>query len=142
MDDFLRSAEAVSLFCRINVNTRRGLPVRAGEMGLLILLVRSAQPPTPLEVARFFRISKPMVTAMVRSLESKGYVEKARSTVDHRSFSLLPTEKAKIMVEETYREYLEKMEALREGMGGADFERFIGLIERANAILLQEEKNG
>jgi len=142
MDDFLRSAEAVSLFCRININTRRGLPIRASEMGLLIFLVKGAEAPTPLEVARFFRISKPMVTAMVRSLEGKGYVQKAPSAVDRRSFSLLPTEKARAMVEETYREYLKKMEALQEAMGSADFERFTALIERANAILLREEKNG
>lgn len=142
MDDFLRSAEAVSLFCRININTRRGLPIRAGEMGLLIYLVKEARDATPVEAARFFRVSKPMITAMVRSLEGKGYVQKVPSSIDRRSFALRPTEKAEMMVEETYREYIHKMEALRGAMGSAEFERFIDLIEKANSILLEEKDDG
>jgi DNA-binding MarR family transcriptional regulator len=142
MDIYLKSAEAISLFCRINLHTRRELPVRASEMGLLIFLVQKAKDPTPLEVARFFRVSKPMVTAMVRPLESKGYLEKIPSPVDRRSFALRPTPKAIGMVEETYREYIEKMESLRSAMGSEEFDRFIGLIERANSILLEERGDG
>lgn len=142
MDIYLNGAEAISLFCRININTKRGLPIRASEMGLLIMLVKSDTELTPVEVAHFFRISKPMVTAMVRSLEKQGYIHKTPSLVDGRSFTLSLTQKARLLVEETIEEYIRKIEKLYTTMGSDDFHRFINLIEQANKILLGDRANG
>lgn len=140
MDDLLRGAEAISLFCRININTKRDLPIRASEMGLLIFIVKSGIPVTSLQAAEFFRVSKPMIAAMVSSLEKKGYIVRGNYENDRRRFTLLPTDKAAEMVEETYREYYKTMEALRTGMGIKDFQQLIGLIDRANTILLEEKE--
>lgn len=138
MEQVLKDAETISLFCRINMNARRELPIRASEMGFLIFLVKHGEAPTPLEAARFFHISKPMVTAMIRPLASKGYLDKLPSPTDGRSFTLVPTEKARHLVDETYREYVKNIEMLRTRMGSANFDSLINLIGKANAILGEE----
>jgi DNA-binding MarR family transcriptional regulator len=140
--DMIQSAEAVALFCRLHMNQKRELPIRASEMGLLIFIVKNPDEPTPLKAARFFQISKPMVTAMVRVLEKKGYITKNPSRQDGRSFTLLPTEKALAMVEQTYQEYTRRIESLCAAMGAEDFDRLIRLIEKANGILGEEKAYG
>lgn len=139
MKDYMKGAEVVSLFCRLNMNRKSELPIRSSEMGLLIFLIRSEEPPTSLDAARFFKISKPMVTAMTRVLERNGYLEKKPSPVDGRSFSIHPTEKARLLVEETYGEYLKTIGRLREKLGASDYEALIALLERANGILLEDK---
>lgn len=139
MDSHIKGAEVISLFCRLNINRKNELPIRSSEMGLLIFLVRSGEPPTPLDVARFFKISKPMVTAMVRVLERDGYLAKKPSRSDGRSFSLCPTEKARLLVEQTYDEYLRTMGLLHDKLGETDYEVLIVLLERANSILLERK---
>ena len=41
MDTMMNAMEQVSLFCRLNMNTRRNLPIRSSEMGMLIYLVKA-----------------------------------------------------------------------------------------------------
>ena len=41
MDKMIESSKQVSLFCRLNLNTRRDLPIRSSEMGMLIYLVKT-----------------------------------------------------------------------------------------------------
>lgn len=140
MKDLLQGAEVISLFCRININAKRDLPIRASEMGLLIFLVKSEEPITSLQAAEFFRVSKPMVAAMVHSLEKKGYLTRGSYENDRRRFTLLPTDKAAVLVEETWCEYYKTMEAMQKGLGKEDFEQLIELIDRANTIILEERK--
>jgi len=105
MNDAIYAAEQVSLFCRLNLHSKRELPIRSSEMGMLIYLCHTDEEKTPMGVARYFRVSKAMVTNMVSSLVKKGYLEKKPSPEDGRSWLLIPTEKAKDLVERTYREY-------------------------------------
>ena len=134
----MKGAEAVSLFCRLNINIKRDLPVRSSEMGLLILVVKSESPVTSIMAADFFKVSKPMIAAMVASLVKKGYLEKTPSENDKRSYILRPTKKAALLVEEAYQEYFRVMELLRAKMG-SDFKKLIPLLEQANEILLDEK---
>lgn len=142
MQEYIKGAEAVSLFCRININAKRDLPIRASEMGLLILIVKSARPQNPVQVAEFFKVTKPMVTTMVNSLAKKGYLIKNPSSTDRRSFTLQPTEQAVCLVEEAYSEYYKTMEQLQTQMGCKKYNHLIELIELANDILLGGEQNG
>lgn len=141
INSLIAGAEAVSLFCRLNINTKKKLPVRSSEMGLLIYVCKSDVPVTSVMAADFFKVKKPMIAAMVSSLTSKEYLEKAPSATDKRSFTLLPTGKAKTLVDETYSEYLSTMELLKTKLGGK-YETLITLLDRANAILLEERDNG
>lgn len=133
-------AEIVTLFCRLYINTKKDLPIRSSHMGLLILSVKHDSPVTPIEAAKFFKVKKPMVTAMVNSLEKEGYLTKQPSAIDRRSYLLIPTQKGIQLVEETYCEYFSIMEALYRGMGEADFQKMLLLMEQANVILEKERE--
>lgn len=130
------------LFCRINMNTKRDLPIRSSEMGLLIRIVKDEGEHTPLKIADFFKVTKPMVTAMINSLVRMAYIVKVKSTLDQRSFVVKPTEKAVMIVNEAYLEYYKNMQVLRTGLGDFEYDRFIELMEKANYILLEGKSNG
>lgn len=90
MDKMIKSSEQISLFCRLNVNTKRGLPIRSSEMGMLIYLVKTDGEKTPNAVAKLFKATKSMATNMTTSLLNNGYIERKRSEADKRSFCLIP----------------------------------------------------
>lgn len=141
MDRLAKGADIISLFCRINIHTRHDLPVRSSEMGLLMFITHSAQPPTSADAVTFFKVSKPMVAGMVRSLESKGYLARGKSASANRRFTLLLTEKGKTLVTQTTEEYFKNMTVLLEGLGRQDFDTLLALLDRANTLLLNAEKN-
>ena len=142
MDSLLKSADTVSLFCRININTRQNIPIRSSEMGLLIYVSQCKEPPSSVDAATFFKVSKPMVAGMVHSLEKKGYLERGASPSAKRRFTLLLTKKGKALVAETTGEYLKNMSLMWEGLGEQDFETLIDLLDKANQILLTHKKEG
>lgn len=142
MDELIRGAEVISLFCRININTKRELPIRSSEMGLIIFLVKEQGEHTPLQIAEFFKVTKPMVTAMVISLTKKEYIIKVPSTVDRRSFALRPTEKAVALVNETFNEYYKNMQVLQSRLGNHEYSKLIELLTKSNNIFLEEKNNG
>jgi len=142
MDKMIKSSEQISLFCRLNLNTKRGLPIRSSEMGMLIYLVKTDGEKTPNAVAKFFKFTKSMATNMATSLLNNGYIEKKQSETDKRSFCLIPTNKAVHLVEDTYKEYFKMMSVLEAKMGEKDFDKLISLLETANQIILEEKSNG
>lgn len=142
MDDFVLAAEQISLFCRLNINSKKELPIRASEMGMLIYLCKTNGDKTPMGVANFFKVSKAMATNMVSSLSKKGYLEKQPSPKDRRSVLLVPTPSAECLVDSTYQEYYKAMKLLKEKMGEDEFHQLIVCLQRANQILLEEKENG
>jgi DNA-binding MarR family transcriptional regulator len=138
--DLSKGADAVSLFCRININTKRDFPIRSSEMGLLIFIAQSEKPPASTDAVAFFKVSKPMVAAMVRSLEKKGYITRGGCDDGQRRFTLLLTNKAKSLVEQTTEEYFKNMAVLREGLGSEEYDRLIALLEKSNKLLLENQK--
>ncbi len=139
MNKLIKGAETISLFCRININAKKSLPIRSSEMGLLIFLVEEECEHTPLKISEFFKVTKPMVTAMVNSLIKKEYVTKVPSLIDKRSFILKPTEKAIALVKEAFEEYHKNMQLLIDELGNEKFEHLIELLNEANEILLEEK---
>jgi DNA-binding MarR family transcriptional regulator len=111
-------------------------------MGMLIYLVKSESTATPIKIAEFFKVSKPMVTSMINSLAKKGYLIKMPSHTDKRSFSLKPTAKAVELVEQTYNEYYKNLNMLIDGMGRENYEALVNLLDMANSILLGGKKDG
>ena len=141
-DELIKAAETVSMFCRLNINIKKDLPIRSSEMGLLILICKSDKPVTPVMASDFFKVKKPMITTMVSNLLKQGYIERIPSHDDKRSFSLNPTEKARQLVDDTYSEYMKTMELLRHKLGTIDFGKLVTLLEKSNSILLEEKNNG
>lgn len=140
--DYIRASDQISLFCRLNINTKKGLPIRSSEMGMLIYLVQTDSEKSPKAIAEFFKVTKAMITNMVTSLQEKGYVLKQKSNVDKRSITILPTDKAIALVNTTYREYYHNLNILNEKMGSDKFEQLLSLLSAANNILLEEKENG
>lgn len=141
MDQMMKSSKQVSLFCRLNLNTKRELPIRSSEMGMLIYLVKTDELKTPNAAAKFFNVTKAMATNMVTALSADGYIEKKQLETDKRSYELIPTEKAVRLVENTYRDYFRTMTLLETKLGTEKFAQLIGLLEAANEILLEEKSN-
>lgn len=142
MEELMNAAEQVALFCRLNINTKRELPIRSSEMGLLIYLVKQNPKSTPIEASRFFNVSKGMITNMVTSLVKKEYLLKEKSSEDRRSHILIPTQKALKLVDETYDEYFNIISTLQTKLGIMEFNDFISKLKRINNILLEEKNNG
>lgn len=136
--DMIESAEIVSRFCRLQMNTKRDIPIRASEMGALIFVEKSLEPVTPLMISSFFGISKPSVTDMVNSLVDKEYLTKTPSDKDRRSYIVSATAKGHELVDRTFKEYVKSLELLEEKMGEQEFKLFIRLLEKANSILSWE----
>lgn len=139
-ENIIACEDAVSRFCRLQMNVKRDIPIRASEMGALIYVEKSDKPATPLMISNFFGIAKPSVTDMVNSLVKKDYLIKIPSKVDKRSYALKVTLKGHELLENTYNEYFRTLELLEERMGYQEFNLFIQLLQKANNILSEERK--
>lgn len=136
-----QGANTVSLFARLIHQNKKKLPLRSSEIGLLIYTVKSTEPVTPVMAATYFKVSKPMITAMVKTLAKEGYVIKTPSPSDKRSYLLTPTEKAKTFTKGIYEEYFRDMQLLLDSLGPARFSQLIQLIEEANDCLVAEKRS-
>jgi DNA-binding MarR family transcriptional regulator len=132
--DIIKGADAIGLLCRLHMNTKRNLPIRPSEMGVLIFAQKSSTPVTPLMISQFFKITKPSVTSLVTALVNQGYLIKELSDVDKRSYALQITEKGNDLVETTFPEYYRSIEMLKENMGEEKFTQFIELVNIAGSI--------
>jgi len=139
-ESIIASADAVSRFCRLQMNIKRDMPIRASEMGVLIYIQKSDVPATPLMISNFFGIAKPSVTNMINALVNKDFIMKIPSKEDKRSYSLEVTPKGHELVEYTYDEYLRILQLLEEKMGCQEFKLFIQLLQKANAVLSEERE--
>ena len=127
VSDLYHEADIVAQFCRIQMNIKRDLPVRSSEMGLLIFLTRYQGKVTPVEIAGFFKVSKPMVTTMVNALESKGYLVKEPSPQDKRSVTLIITKEGLELVSVASNEFTSELLFLKNEMGESKFNALIKL---------------
>jgi DNA-binding MarR family transcriptional regulator len=137
-NEIIISADAIAMFCRLQMNLRRDIPIRPSEMGVLIFTQKQSDPVTPLMISNFFRIAKPSVTAMVNSLIKKDYLLKTLSLTDRRSYTVETTCKGKELVESTYTVYFRSIELLKKKMEDKEFNVFIQLVQKANNILSEE----
>lgn len=132
--NLIASADAIGMFCRLHMNTKRNLPIRPSEMGVLIFTHKHNLPVTPLMISQFFKITKPSVTSLVTSLVKEDYLMKELSEVDKRSYVLKITDKGIELVETTFVEYYKSTEILKEKLGDEKFNQFIELVKLVNSI--------
>ncbi|MDF2606775.1 MAG: transcriptional regulator, MarR family [Bacillales bacterium] len=139
-NNFINDADAIAMFCRLQLNIKKDLPIRSSEMGVLIFIQKHGDKVTPLLISNFFNIAKPTVTTMVNSLIKKEYLVKTPSEIDGRSYTISLTEKGLQLVETTHIEYFKSMGILKERMGQQDFDSLIKLINKANLILSEGKR--
>lgn len=139
--DILESTNIISLFCRLNINNKKELPIRNSEIGLLIFCVKAAKEVSPMLAAEYFEVSKPMIAKMIKSLVKHGYIEKHPSNIDKRSYTLKPTKSAIDLTNQIYDEYFKIVTTLIKEMGQEKFEQMTSLMNEANNIMLKEKKH-
>lgn len=135
MDKYLTANAVLSMFGKNYMELKKGLPVRPSEMGVLNIITETPGPHTPVMLAELLGVSKPMITAHLTSLTNKGYVTKQPSSEDKRAYYILPTEKAKALVDSAKAELNEQLERLVKGMGQEEFDTMVRLAGEANRIL-------
>jgi DNA-binding MarR family transcriptional regulator len=139
-DIITTAADAVSMFCRLQINSRKDIPIRSSEMGVLIYVSKQTEEVTPLIISKFFQIAKPSVTNMINALIKSNYLQKEPSATDGRSYFVSITDKGRRLVESTHDEYFKMIGILEENMGEQDFLQFLKLLEKANKILSEERR--
>ena len=135
MDKYFVANAVLSVFSKNYMELKNGLPIRPSEMGVLNIISATDGPHTPVMLADMLRVSKPMVTAHINSLENKGYVTKSPSPHDKRAYHVLPTDKAKALVEKAKADLKQKLDWLTEGLGQDDFDALVALADKANKII-------
>lgn len=135
MDKYVNANRVFSKFSRDYMTLKKDLPIRPSEMGVLNIVTKREGVFTPLMIAELLGVSKPMVTAHITVLERKGYIYKDFALSDKRSFYVMPTEKAKTLVEETARKLNETLEKIENDLGEEGFSLLVDLLEKAQKIL-------
>lgn len=133
MDKYIVANAVISKFCKNYNDLKKDLPIRPSEMGLLNIIVEKGGKFTPLMIAELLEVSKPMITAHISVLEKKGYVYKEYSIEDRRSFYIMPTEKAVILVKSTAEKMGKNLTKLEELIGENEFSKLLQLLSRASS---------
>ena len=135
MDKYFFANAVLSVFCKNYMGLKKGLPVRPSEMGVLNIISETEGPHTPVMLAEMLKVSKPMITAHITSLENKGYITKSPSPQDKRAYYILPTEKAQALVQKAKADLTHKLDWLIDGIGQDDFNALVAIAEKANKII-------
>ena len=135
MDKYLHANIVLSKFSRDYIDLKNNLPIRPSEMGVLNLLVKREGKYTPLAIADMLGVSKTMVAAHIAVLEKGEYIVKQPSETDKRSFFVLPTEKAKCLVQEVDERLDSQLRFLEKTMGADMFDALITLADWAQKTI-------
>lgn len=139
MDQYVKFNAVLSLFSKNYMELKKDLPIRPSEMGVLNIITETPGPHTPVMVAEFLGVSKPMITAHVTSLMNKGYILKQPSAEDKRAYYILPTDKGRELVESAKADMKRQLQYLKENMGQEEFEMLVRLAQEANKVLETKE---
>ena len=135
MDKYFFANAVLSVFCKNYMDLKKGLPIRPSEMGVLNIISETEGPHTPVMLAEMLKVSKPMITAHITSLEKNGYITKSPSPQDKRAYYILPTEKAQALVQKAKADLTHKLDWLIDGLGQDDFNALVAIAEKANKII-------
>lgn len=140
-DEIIRYINAnivFSKFSRDYIDLKKDLPIRPSEMGVLNIITRREGLFTPLMIADLLGVSKPMIAAHISALEEKGYIYKESSSSDKRSFYVMPTEKARTLVDENEKKLNSHFKRIEGELGREKFVTLIGLLDKTQKLLEQE----
>ena len=135
MDKYIKANVVLSKFCKGYMELKKDLPIRPSEMAVLNIIVQREGNFTPLMIAELLEVSKPMITAHITALERKEYIKKEYSKVDKRSFYVIPTEKAKKLVEKATEKTKKHLQCLENELGNDNYEKLLSILNDTNKIL-------
>lgn len=138
MNKYFTANAVLSVFAKNYMELKKGLPIRPSEMGVLNIITEIEGSHTPVILAELLGVSKPMITAHITSLESKGYVTKEACPGDKRAYYIRPTEKGLELVEWAKENLNSKLESIIAGLGQDNFNTLVTLADKANSIMEAE----
>lgn len=138
MDKYLNANIVFSRFSRDYMDIKSGLPIRPSELAVLSIITRRDGKFTPLMIKELLGVSKPMITAHINILERKGYIFKEYLISDKRSFYVMPTEKAKELVDKAEKTMTEQLIEMEQELGEKQFAELVNLLEKAQSSLKKE----
>lgn len=135
MDRYIKANVVLSKFCKGYMELKKDLPIRPSEMAVLNIIVLREGRFTPLMIAELLEVSKPMITAHITALEKKEYIKKEYSQEDKRSFYVIPTEKAKILVKSSNEKIIRYIHQIESSLGAESFSKLLNILGDTNKIL-------
>ena len=135
MDKYFNANAIFSIFSKKYMELKKDLPIRPSEMGVLNIITKKDGLFTPLMIAELLEVSKPMITNHITVLENKGYIIREYSKEDKRSFYLIPTEKAKELVEVTEKKMSKYLQQIENSVGKENFNQLLQMLTEANKTL-------
>lgn len=135
MEKYLKANIVFSKFSRDYMALKKDLPIRPSEMGVLNIITKRDALFTPVMIAELLEVTKPMVANHISVLEAKGYITKKYLENDKRSFYIIPTDKAKKLVEEAETKLNGKLINLENKLGSKRFDELIKTLEEAKLYL-------
>lgn len=138
MDKYMNANIAFSKFSRDYMALKKGLPIRPSEMGVLNIITKRDGMFTPLMIAELLGVSKSMIAAHISVLEKKGYIRKDYSPSDKRSFYVIPTHKAKELVDETNEKLGNYLKGVESKLGTDKFDVLVELLAQMQSIIAEE----
>ena len=140
MNRFMGANVIFSKFSRDFTELKNYLPIRPSEMTLLNIIVRRKRDFTPLILAEVMAVSKPMIAALIQSLEKKGFIVKEQSAEDKRSFFVRPTEKAIELCSEYETKQTERLSEIASKLGDEEFDELCRLVDKAQRIIREMKR--
>ena len=135
MDKYFNANAIFSIFSKKYMELKKDLPIRPSEMGVLNIITKKEGLFTPLMIAEFLEVSKPMITNHITVLENKGYIVREYSKEDKRSFYVIPTEKAKELVKVTEKKMNKYLQQIENSLGKENFDKLLQMLTDTNKIL-------
>ena len=141
MDKYFNANAIFSIFSRDYMELKKDLPIRPSEMGVLNIITKRKEKFTPVMVAGLLGVSKPMIANHISVLEKNDYVYKEFSLDDKRSFYILPTDKAKKLVEDEEKKLNRYLKKIEKHLGKDNFDLLVSLVNEANQVLEKKISN-
>ena len=123
----------------------KGAPLYRGEFLLLHVIDGMTRGPlchnsfcSATLLSEELRVSKPAVSKLLNTLESKGYVERKANPEDRRSIQVALTEQGRKCLEEEHKAIQEMVCKVVRRLGRADTETFLALSKRVYRIIEEE----
>lgn len=135
MEKYLNANMVFSKFSRDYMALKKDLPIRPSELAVLNIITKRGGRFTPLMIKELLGVSKPMITAHINILEKRGYIYKDFVLNDKRSFYVMPTQKALLLVDEAEVKTTQKLKEIESMLGEDKFAELIDTLGKIENFL-------
>ena len=95
----------------------RAKGISPGQLSVLINLALADTPPTQMELSRLLLVSKGNITAVLRTLERKGWAERKADPTDKRQKRIMLTRQGRAVMKDIVPDIIEKVYSIFGAVG-------------------------